>query len=262
MSEPTTATPPDNGAGAPAQPDGGQQQAAAMPQEPQQPQSQSPQTSDNDAYDFEAWLQQKNIDPATPEGRQAIAKSWRGLEQKMHQTATEASELRKSLTPQQQPQPQPQYDPSMGAQRSDPALQEFIQDYRRDKIISGFKESHQDWQQYEPKMAEILGQVAPSGHTYSQLVNGGVLDLEMIYAMAKSAGAEANQAQVQAEAQHQVLQTLANTQRAGGPNAQASGGVPSAPQVTKDNVESWYASLSAEERQKPENQEKLSSLLS
>jgi len=106
-------------------------------------------------------------------------------------------------------------------------MSEFIQDYRRDKLINGFKESHSDWSQHEPAMVEILNQVTPSGYTVSQLVNAGLMSLEMVYATAKGL-APVNTDQIKTQAQHEVLQTLANTQRAGGGNAQASNPNPQA----------------------------------
>lgn len=216
----TTATPPD-GAGAPAQPVEGAQQPAVQPQEPQ-PQSQSPAPADNDDnFDYEAWLQKRNIDPATPDGQAYIAKAWRGMEQKMHQTTMEASELKKSLTPQAPPQPQ------AGA---DPAMSEFIQDYRRDKLIGNFKSSHQDWDQHEPAMVQKLNEPVNTSYgvyTRSQLVNAGLLSLEDVYTMAKGS-APVDTTQIQTQAKQEVLQTLANTQRAGGGAAQASNPNPQA----------------------------------
>jgi hypothetical protein len=75
-------------------------------------------------------------------------------------------------------------------------------------------------------MVNVLSQTAPNGYTYSQLVNAGFMDLEAVYTMAKgSAPVE----QIQTQAKHEVLQTLANTQRAGGGNAHASNSNPQAP---------------------------------
>lgn len=205
------ATPPE-GAGAPAEPSAGATATAAQPQEPQQSQ-QPPDNGEN--FDYEAWLQQKGVDPSTPEGKAAIAKSWRGIEQKMHETTMQASELRKSLT-----QPSQPAQPAQGGQ-ADNGMQEFIADYRRDKLISGFKESHSDWKDHEQSMVKLLSEATPSGYTRSQLVNAGVMSLEDIYAMARQSAPD-NTKQIQADAKNEVLQTLANTQRAGGGTSQAS----------------------------------------
>lgn len=218
MDQPQPNATPTEGAGAPAEPAGGEQQPAAQPQQPTQGQ---PAQADDTA----AWLQSKGVDPSDPEAFQKVAQMAYHSEKQMTKATQEASELRKSLTPQEPVQPD-------GAQ-GDPMMQEFIQDYRRDKLISGFKESHPDWDQHEPAMVDILSQATPSGYTYSQLVNAGVIGLDTVYAMAKSV-APNNTEQVRTQAQQEVLQTLANTQRAGGGNAHASNPNPQAP--TEDPV--------------------------
>lgn len=219
MEQPQPNATPTEGAGAPAEPAGGEQQPAAQPQQPQS-QSQPAQTDDT-----AAWLQSKGVDPSDPEAFQKVAQMAYHSEKQMTKATQEASELRKSLTPQEPVQP----DGTQG----DPMMQEFIQDYRRDKLISGFKESHPDWDQHEPAMVDILSQATPSGYTYSQLVNAGVIGLDTVYAMAK-ASAPNNTEQVRTQAQQEVLQTLANTQRAGGGNAHASNPNPQA--STEDPV--------------------------
>lgn len=214
MEPTTTVAPPDGGAGAPAEPAEGAQQTAAQPPEPT---SQSQPVAQAD--DTAAWLQSKGVDPNDPEAFQKVAQMAYHSEKQMTRATQEASELKKSLT---QPTPQPK-----DGSGTDPMMSEFIQDYRRDKLINGFKESHTDWNQHEPAMVEILGQASPSGYTYSQLVNAGVISLETVYAMAKSA-APVNTEQIKTQAQQEVLQTLANTQRAGGGNAHASNSNPQA----------------------------------
>lgn len=217
--EPTTtvATPPD-GAGAPAQPVGGEQQPAAQPQEPtsqNQPAAQADQ-------EYAAWLQSKGLTPDS-EAAQKAAEMAYNSEKLMTRATQEASELKKSLTPSAPVQPD--------GQQGDPAMQEFIQDYRRDKLINGFKESHPDWNQHEPVMvAKLQEQVnTPYGvFSRSQLVNAGFMSLEDVYAMAKGS-APVNTQEIKTQAQNEVLQTLANTQRAGGGNAQASNSNPQAP---------------------------------
>lgn len=215
MEETTTGATPPEGAAAAAQPPEGSQPPAAQPPEPTQGQ---PAQADNE---YAAWLQSKGLTPDTDAAQKAAQMAY-NAEKLMTKATQEASELRKSLTPSQPAQPT---DGSQG----DPMMQEFIQDYRRDKLINSFKETHPDWNQHEPKMVEILSQTAPSGYTYSQLVNAGIIGLDAVYAMAKSA-APVNTDQIKTQAQQEVLQTLANTQRAGGGTAQASNSNPQAPQ--------------------------------
>jgi hypothetical protein len=215
MDETTTVAPPDTGAAAAAQPADGATTTAAQPQT-QTPPSQPAQADD----EYAAWLGTKGL---APDGEQAekAARMAYNSEKLMTKATQEASELRKTLTPSQPAQPA-----TGGA--ADNGMQEFIADYKRDKLISGFKESHPDWHDHEPAMVKILGETTPSGYTKSQLVNAGVLSLEDIYAMAKSS-APVDTEKVKAETKNEVLHTLANEQRAGGGNGQASDSNPTAP---------------------------------
>lgn len=205
---------PNDGAVATAQPVESAQPTAVQPQEPQ---SQGQPAQANDEY--AAWLQSKGLAPDTEVAQKAAQMAYNS-EKLMTKATQEASQLKRSLTPEQPVEAQ-------AGSQVDPVIQEFVQDYRRDKLINGFKETHQDWAQHEPKMVEILNQTTPGGYTYSQLVNAGVLGLETVYALAK-ASAPDNTEQVKQQTQQEVLQTLANTQRAGGSNAQASNPNPQA----------------------------------
>ena len=216
MEETTTAAPTNGGVEASTQPANVEQQAAAQPQEPQS------QGQPAQADDTAAWLQSKGVDPNDPEAFQKIANMAYNSEKQMTKATQEASELRKSLTTDNQ-----QFDPN-GQNQSDPMMQEFIQDYRRDKQINSFKDAHPDWSQYEPAMVGILGQVTPNGYTYSQLVNAGYMSLDTVYSIAKGS-APNNTQEIKAQAQQETLQALATTQRAGGGAAHASQSNPSAP---------------------------------
>lgn len=218
MEQTTTVAPPEGGAGAPAEPAEGAQQTAAQPPEPT---SQSQPVAQAD--DTAAWLQSKGVDPNDPEAFQKVAQMAYHSEKQMTKATQEASELKKSLT-------QPPQQPEEGS-GVDPVMSEFIQDYRRDKLINGFKESHPDWNQHEPAMVSKLQEAVntPYGvYTRSQLVNAGFMSLEDVYAMAKGS-APVDTTQIQTQAKQEVLQTLANTQRAGGGNAHASNSTPQAP---------------------------------
>lgn len=214
MAETTTDDGFGDGATTVAEPVEETQQAAAQPQEPAPTQ---PAQADETA----AWLATKGIDTSDPEAIQKLAKMAQNSEKLMSKATNEASELKKSLAPSQPQQP-------AQAGQTDPMMHEFIQDYRRDKLISGFKEAHPDWAQHEPKMAEILNEASPSGYTYSQLVNAGLIGLDVVYTMAKSA-APTNVGKIRSEAQQEVLHTLANQQRAGGGTSHASDTNPKAP---------------------------------
>lgn len=217
MEPTTTGAAPEDGVVATTQPVEGAQPAAAQPPEPQS------QGQPAQADDTAAWLQSKGVDPNDPEAFQKIAQMAYHSEKQMTKATQEASELKRSLT---QPPQQPEEGSSV-----DPVMNEFIQDYRRDKLINGFKESHPDWNQYEPVMVAKLQEAVntPYGaYTRSQLVNAGFMSLEDVYAIAKGS-APVDTTQVKTQAQQEVLQTLANTQRAGGGNAHASNSNPQAP---------------------------------
>lgn len=223
MEPTTTGAAPTDGVVATTQPVEGAQPTAAQPTEPVS-QSQPPAQADDTA----AWLQSKGVDPNDPEAFQKVAQMAYHSEKQMTKATQEASELKRSLTQPSEPQ-----QPNQGY--ADAGMQEFMQDYRRDKQINSFKETHPDWSQHEPAMVGVLNQTAPSGYTYSQLVNAGVIDLEAVYTMAKGS-APGNTEQIRTQAQQEVLQTLANTQRAGGGNAQASNSNPQA-QATDPVIE-------------------------
>lgn len=223
MEPTTTGAPPEDGAvSQTAQPVDSGTTTAAQPQEPQSPSQAQPAQADDE---YAAWLQSKGLSPDS-EAAQKAAQMAYNSEKLMTKATQEASELKRSLTPQGQPQSQ---DGTTG----DPVMQEFIQDYRRDKLLNSFKESHQDWQQHEGKMAELLQEPVGTAYgtfTRSQLVNAGLMSLDDVYYRAK-ASAPGNTEQIKQQAQHEVLQTLANTQRAGGGNTHASNSNPQASTV-------------------------------
>jgi hypothetical protein len=217
--EPTTteATPID-GAGAPAQPVEGIQAPAAQPTEPT---SQSQPTAQAD--DTAAWLQSKGVDPNDPEAFQKVAKMAYNSEKQMTRATQEASELKRSLTPQQQVD-----------QQTDPLafINDFAREYKTDKMLADFKEAHTDWADYRQGISQALAQQVQTPYgvfTREQLVNEGLLSLDDVYYQVKGA-TPADTTQIKTQAQQEVLQTLANTQRAGGGTAQASNPNPQAPQ--------------------------------
>lgn len=218
MEPTTTGAAPDDGAVATAQPVEGAQPTAAQPQEPTS-QNQPAQAAD----EYAAWLASKGLDPTAEDAFTKAAQMAYNSEKLMSKATAEASELKRSLT-------QPPQQPEEGS-NVDPVMNEFIQDYRRDKLINGFKESHPDWNEHEPTMVAKLRETVstPYGaYTRSQLVNAGLMSLEDVYAIAKGS-APVDTTQIRAQAQHEILQTVANTQRAGGGNAHASNSNPQAP---------------------------------
>lgn len=190
MESTTTEAPPVDGVAAATQPVEGAQPAAAQPQEPTS-QSQPAQAD----QEYAAWLQSKGLESDGSEAFDKAARMAYNSEKLMTKATQEASELKKSLT-----QPPQQPDDGSGA---DPMMSEFIQDYRRDKLINGFKESHPDWSEHEPAMVGKLQEQVNTPYgvfTRSQLVNSGFLSLEDVYAMAK-ASAPTNTEHIKTQAQ-------------------------------------------------------------
>lgn len=211
MEEPITPQAGDEGANN-AQP----QQPAAGAETPQEPVVES-QPAQADA-EYAAWLATKSIDPNDPEAFGKVAQMAYNSEKLMTKATQEASELKKSM----------QTAPVDNGSGVDPTMQEFITDYKRDKMINSFKESHTDWKQHEPKMAELLTQPVstPYGEfSRSQLVHAGFLSLEEVYLMAKGQSPVDIQS-VKNDTTQEVLHTLANTQRVGGANTNATNSNP------------------------------------
>lgn len=217
MDETTTTVPVDT--------DGVQDQST-QPDQTTAPVAEAPQTevsnpepsTEQTADDNLDWLQSKGIDPQSPEAITKLAEMYKNAERQMTKVSQEASELKKSLNPEPQTGP---VDDGMG---------EFIADYKRDKMISTFKDTHEDWKEQEPVMAKLLTEQVNTSQgllTRSQLVNAGILSLEDVYTMAK--GSSPDTESIKADAKNEVLQQLANTQRAGGAQSSATNSNPKAP---------------------------------
>lgn len=207
----TTTSPPEDNSGAPAEEPQAQPPASDSQAVSQQPTQESAAPSQDDNA---AWLQSKGVDPNDPEAFQKVMQMAINSEKQMTKATQEASALKSSLTG-QPVQAEPGVDPVMG---------EFIQDYRRDKMIGAFKESHSDWQQYDNAMGTLLNEPIQTPYgvfTRAQLVHEGVMSLDDVYYRAKASSPD-NTEQIQSQTRTEVLQSLANTQRAGGGAAQAS----------------------------------------
>jgi hypothetical protein len=211
MDETITAPPANDGAAPlPAQPPEPGQSAAAQPQ----PQANVTESLEPSSDDNSSWLQSKGIDPDSPEAVAKLAEMYRNAEKQMTQATQRASELEKSM---QTPQPQ-----------GGDIMQEFVQDYKRDKMVREFKDNTSDWKQYDSAMGKVLQEVVntPYGqYTKSQLVNEGILSLNDVYLQAKGSSPVSNESIVN-DAKQEVLQTLANTQRAGSATPNASNSSP------------------------------------
>lgn len=161
-----------------------------------------------DDFDFEAWLEKKGIDPATPEGKAAIAKSWRELEQKMHQTTQRTSELEKALqsTPAEQ-------------QSTDPAVQQALETAAAVKLeleVERWKQQNK----ITPQQDEAIGDYLTQNPNKAYMLKNGYLTLDDIAAM--SGALNQSTEDVKTQASREALESLANQQRASAPKASAS----------------------------------------
>ncbi len=210
MEETTTAEPTDGGVEASTQPAQVEQQAAAQPPEPQ---------SQAGTDDTAAWLQAKGLNRDDPEYADKLLKMAFNQEKLMTKATQRASELEKTLN-------------TSTSQPSNDGMQEFIQEYRQEKMVNNFKQSHPDWQQYDSPMTELLLEEVPTAYgTFPrrELVSAGLMTLEDVYVMAK--GKSFNVDSIKADTKNEVLQQLANQQRAGGASSNAIQSNPSKPEV-------------------------------
>ena len=221
MEETTTETPANNGVEEPTQPVVTQESTAENQDPAKVTEPTEPSTDDNSS-----WLQSKGIDPSSPEAVAKLAEMARNAEKLMTTKAQEAAELKRSL--------------QGAAPQTDDGMQEFIADYKRDKMLGTFKDTHPDWKEHEPAMAELLLKQSESGYSYGQLVNAGIIPLEAVYSMAKGS---ANVDAIKKAAQQEVLQSVANKQRAAGNTPNATNSAPN--QTGKDFKDLSIAEMEA-----------------
>lgn len=192
-------------------------QSAVNQQEPTQ------QPTEPTEDELVSWASGKGFNLEDPGSVRKLAESYKEAEKFAQAKAREAADLKKSLSSNQVIDDQSTVPPE---------FQEFIADYRQDKMLNTFKEGHPDWQQFEPAMADILSQeVATPYGTFSraQLVQSGFTSLNEVYLMAKGS-TPTNVETVKSEAKRETLQSLANTQRASSGASNASNTNPQAPE--------------------------------
>lgn len=89
--------------------------------------------------------------------------------------------------------------------------------------LMSFKQSHPDWEQFDQQMGELLEEVVPTPYgnlPRKALYAEGLLSLDDVYKMAKGNASAAP------EDTTQVLQSIANKQRAGSLTPNANSGTP------------------------------------
>lgn len=218
MEETTPDVPPAEGSTAVEHPEAVQDTAV----QPQEPSSTPPATDSSDEVDPVKWMESVGINPNDPDAVAKLAKKARNAEKLMHEATVEASQLRNLFSPKQPQVYEQGVDPNLAA------ISEFAQEYRQDKLLQDFKERNRDWQQYAQPMQQLLSEPITTSYgtfTREQYVEAGMMTLDDIYKLAKADTPVDTQA-IKAETQKEVLQTLANTQRAGGGVANASNSRP------------------------------------
>lgn len=118
-----------------------------------------------------------------------------------------------------------QLEKSLQTQPTDNVEADRVQRMEREFGLMKFKSENPDWKEHEPAMVEKLSETVQTPYGVfprSELVNAGFLSLNDVYVMAKGASAQPQ------ESVKDVLQSIANKQRAGGVSANAVNSAPSA----------------------------------
>lgn len=202
-------------------------------------------TAESD-FDYDSWLEKKGIDPTTPEGKAQIAKSWRAMEQKMHQSTQQASELEKQINSQ-----------PLSVDTDNELLRQSIE--RTNALETTL--TVQQWKaakQITPEQDTALGKYVVDNPNVGLLLKNGYLNLDQLYAMSGIGAIDVDSAKKQGG--KEALQQLESKQRASAPQGNAVISNPPAG-LNKSNVEQWWDGLGSEGRRDPANRAKLDSIL-
>jgi hypothetical protein len=197
-----------------------------------------------------AWLQNKGIDPQSPEALAKVAEMYRNAEKLMHESTAKKTELQAELQPSQEEMDQYQDDPTA-------QLNARLQAIEMERGVERFFNSNPDAKQYEDKMVEMVN----TDPKLKILVNNGYLNVENLYQMAKGADSSREQA-LKSDGGREALQKVADKQQARAVTPAASSSQMSTQGPTRANVNEWYAGLTSAQRESPETQATLASLLS
>ncbi|WP_146084398.1 hypothetical protein [Rathayibacter sp. AY1C1] len=161
-----------------------------------------------DDFDYKAWLDKKGIDPSTPEGQEAIAKSWREIEKKMHSSTQQASELAKQVNT---------------TAAVDPDATEAQKAYAIAIQLQNAATINQ-WKVEANVTAEedtAMGKYAEANPETAALLNEGRLTLDQFRALAVPAK-PVDTGAIKRQGGQEALETLANKQRATSPTGSAA----------------------------------------
>lgn len=194
-------------------------------------------STDGDINPSDFWSK-KSIDISTAEGQAQATKAYQEALKAMQDKGKKANELEKQLSAPNG------YDDDRIA--------------RVETILKtrDFFDAHPEARELESDMAKYIN--ADESGLRRELIKQGILSLEEVHAIVS---ADPNRTtQLKEQGRTEGLQQLANKQRTTAVTGNAVNSAP-APKVTSDNVESWWDSLTTEQRKDPANISKLDSLL-
>ncbi len=256
MDESTTPVSDDTGAAAAAQPDDSPDTQAAETQPTESTTTVNTPATDEAASDSVpatddnlAWLQNKGIDPNSPEALAKVAEMYRNAETQLRSTRNDAK-LDTSITDAAKESDLAESNPT-------PEWQQELNQLKLERNVDKFFATDGIDASLRPKMAEA----AQANPNLAYLVENGVLTLQDMYNMVRGSDTTLlNQAKQ--DGGREALQKVADKQQAKAVAPSASSSAMATQGPTRETVSEWYAGLTSEQRNKPETQATLASLLS
>ena len=223
--------------------------AENQPTEPTHAESEQDSQQAAPADDNLSWLSNKGIDPQSPEALAKVAEMYRNAEKQMHQNAQKASTLEQSITE--------------ASQQADVVNQEPTPEWvarlnqleLKDKVNTFFSQDGID-AEMRPKMAEY----AANNPNVSYLVENGIMSMNDLYNMVRGSDPGLLSSAKQ-EGGREALQKVADKQQAKAVTGAATSSQMANSTVTRENFNSWYSSLTPQQRQDPANQAIANSVL-
>jgi len=248
----TTNEPTDTGVDSTQPADVDTQAAENQPAEPTTP-TDSQDEADNQATDPNLeWLQNKGIDPTSPEALAKVAEMYRNAEKQMHQASSEKAQLQSALT-------EPAQSDVADTYNDDPQTSQLakeVQAMKMERNVEKFWNNNPDAKQYEDKMTDMVTQ----DPNLKLLVNNGYFSVEQLYYMAKGAD-PSRESTLKTEGGREALQKVADKQQAKAVTGNASSSAMATGGPTRETRDAWYAGLTPEQRASPQTQSTLASLL-
>jgi hypothetical protein len=196
------------------------------------------------------FLTSKGVKADDPEALNKVAEMYQNAERKMYEESQRRAQLERQFS-----QPT-QFSPS------DTVALAEVRAMKGQMLARDFIDSNKVSPDVEAKMCQFLEEpiALPNGDVMRrvEMVHAGMMSLDEVHKLV--GGHEVDPAQLAGKVRSHTLAEVANKQRAAarGANAVQSTQFDG---LTADNMGAWYAGLTAEERQDPQVQSKLASLL-